>query len=71
MINNFLIYSNRIWPQVRNSINAKGRYRNYAARQTVLERERAEARDREEYERNQRIGLLERELNHYRSLAQF
>ena len=42
----------RVWPQVRNSINAKGRYRNYAARQIIVERDRAEARDREEYERN-------------------
>ena len=61
----------RVWPQVRNSINAKGRYRKYTARQIVVEREQAEARDREEYERNQRMDLLERELDHFRELTRF
>ncbi len=37
----------------------------------VVEREQAEARDREEYERNQRMDLLERELDHLRELTRF
>ncbi len=49
----------------------KGRYRNNTARQIVVERERAEARDRKEYERNQRIDFLERELDNFLALARF
>jgi hypothetical protein len=37
----------------------------------VVEREQAEGRDREEYERNQRMDLLERELDHFRELTRF
>jgi len=61
----------RVWPEVRDSINAKGRYRKYAERQIVVQREREEEREAQENRRREHLAGLERELDHFRSLSTF
>ena len=48
-----------------------GRYRKFAARQIVVQREREEEREVQETRRREHLAGLERELNHFRSMMEF
>ena len=65
----------RVWPKVRNSINARGRFENYQRRQQSLTVERRNRVERENTAREvvlrQRITVLERERDESRSAANY
>jgi hypothetical protein len=56
----------RIWPSVRDFLNAQGRYKNYQTRQGELREREAETRDAAEAATQARIAGLEQELTRYR-----
>jgi hypothetical protein len=61
----------RIWPDVRNSVNAQGRFNNYQTRQGELRQREAETRDAAEASTQARITGLEQELARYRDAFSF
>ena len=61
----------RIWPGVRNSVNAKGRFHSYQGRQAEIRRHETEARDAAEAATNARIDGLEQELARYHEAFSF
>ena len=65
----------RVWPKVRNSITARGRFENYQRRQQALTVERRNRIERENAAREvvlrQRITVLERERDESRSAANY
>ena len=61
----------RIWPAVRNSVNAHGRYHNYQLRQGELRQREAETRDTAEEANRALIAGLQHELAGYREAFSF
>ena len=65
----------RVWPKVRSSINARGRFESYQRRQQELTIERRNRVERENAAREadllQRITVLERERDESRSAANY
>jgi hypothetical protein len=65
----------RVWPKVRSSINARGRFDNYQRRQQALTTESRNRVERENAVREaalrQRITVLERERDESRSAANY
>jgi len=65
----------RVWPKVRSSINARGRFANYQRRQQALAHENRTRVERENAAREaglrQRITTLERERDESRIAAKY
>ena len=61
----------RIWPSVRNSLNAQGRYKNFQVRQGERRQREADASDIAAAATQARIAGLEQELTRYRDAFNF